>query len=133
LRKNVKTLVFIIITGVLITAIGYSLQIQMTSSVQNKVIEAGLIESGDRPALYFILRNPGNSTAQYLYIVTYNDTSGTQTSSSNLSIPAGQTFSYSISLVRPTNGIMVLNINIFRYDPSPTLLHNQTWIIQSKV
>jgi len=119
----------------LVVSVAYSLERQASSSMEVKVIEAGLIESGSRPALYFDLRNTGKDYASYMYIVTYN-TTGTETKidRSSVTVPPGRTFGYSISLTRPSHGVMVLNLKIYgdgnSSDEAP--LHNQTWIIRAQ-
>ncbi len=142
------TISLYIIILVLAVSIIFSLQWYAGSSLEGKVIEAGLIESGDRPALYFNLRNAGEEYTNYTYIVTYNSTSGElRKDGSNITVAPGETFRYSISLIRPSYGIMVIELEIFRdgdYTGTNTdtgtgtdtgtdkaLLLNQTWTITS--
>jgi len=120
---------------VLVVSVTCSLERQARSSTEEKVIEAGLIESGSRPALYFNLRNTGESYASYTYVVTYNTTGAeTKTDRSSLTVPPGRSFSYSISLIRPSHGVMFLNLKIYRGGDSveDDLLHNQTWTIRAQ-
>ena len=130
-RKITILLYFVILA--LVVAIALSLQRQ-TSSTERKVIESGLIESGDRPALYFNLRNIEEKYYNYTYVVTYNSTDGKiETDTSTITLPPSQTFAYTISLVRPSYGIIVLNLKIYRLDiTNSTLLHDQTWIIRTQ-
>jgi hypothetical protein len=130
-RKIVIFLYFIILA--LVVAIALSLQRQ-TSSTERKVIESGLIESGDRPALYFNLRNIEEKYYNYTYVVTYNSTDGRiETDASTIILPPSETFAYTISLVRPSYGVMVLNLKIYRLDiTNATLLHDQTWVIRAQ-
>jgi len=128
-RRKARILLYLIMAA-LVVLIVYSLQGQAGTSTAGKVIEAGLIESGTRPALYFDLRNTGKDYANYTYIVAYNTTSAeTKIDKSSISVPPGQTFSYSISLMRPSDGVAVLNVRIYR-GSSGALLHNQTWVIK---
>ena len=132
--SKLRILPYLIILA-LVVLIAYSLQRQASSSFEGKVIEAGLIESGSRPALYFEVRNTGNDNANYTYVVTYNTTSTeTKIDRSSVTLPAGRTFSYSISLVRPSYGIMVLDLKVYRNGDSggEALLHDQTWIIRAQ-
>lgn len=133
MARRVRIILYLVILTLVILII-YSLKMQSGIPYSEKVVEAGLIESGDSPAIYFILRNTGNSTAWYTYTVTYNNTNGEVISSpSNVSVPPGKTFTYSISLVRPSSGVIFLNLVIIMDTPDPVLLHNQTWIIRSQI
>ena len=133
--KHSKTIVILasLVIVVLVGATAYSLQTRAGLSVETKVFEAGLIESADRPTLYFILRNVGNNAVSYTYTVTYNSTDGIKSYVDAVAIAPNQDFKYSISLVRPTNGVAVLSLSIYRgwqvRDEVP--VHNQTWIIRS--
>ena len=127
--RKARILLYMIIVA-LVVLIVYSLQGQASTSMEGKVIEAGLIESGSRPALYFDLRNTGKDYVNYTYIVAYNTTSTeTKIDKSIITIPPGQTFSYSVSLTRPSHGVAVLNFKIYRGSMG-ALLHNQTWVIK---
>jgi len=122
--------------AVLVVLIAYSLQRQAVSSVESRVIEAGLIESGGRPALYFDLRNTGKEYASYTYIMTCNATGEEpKIYRDNVTVPPGRTFGYSISLIRPSNGVMFLNLEIYRGGDGAddVLLHNQTWIVRPQI
>jgi len=122
--------------AVLVVLIAYSLQRQAASSVESRVIEAGLIESGGRPALYFDLRNTGEDCANYRYVVTCNVTGvDPKIYRDNVTVPPGRTFGYSISLIRPSNGVMFLNLEIYRGGDGAddVLLHNQTWIVRPQI
>jgi len=117
----------------LVISVAYSLERQVSSSTEGNVIEAGLIESGSKPALYFDLRNTGKDYANYTYIVTYNTTNTeTKVDSSSIAVPPGQTFSYSISLTRPSRGATFLNLSIHRDGRDALPLHNQTWMIKAE-
>ena len=126
------TILFYFIILALVVAIAYSLQRQTSFSIERKAIEVGLIESGGRPTLYFNLKNIEGNFADYRYIVTYNSTDkGVVIDLSTITLPPTQTFGYTISLVRPSYGIMVLNLKIYRLDSANgVLLHDQTWIIR---
>lgn len=118
----------------LAVSIAYAFQRRTRSSVEGKVIEAGLIESGNRPTLYINLRNTGETTARYMYTVRYNKTKGDITShTGRATVPPGRTFGYTLVLTRPSDGVMVLNLKIYRGDTADehALLHNQTWIIRA--
>lgn len=111
------------------------LQRQARSSLEGKVIEVGLIESGGMPALYFNLRNTGGNYANYTYTIRYNSTDrGLVADSSSIMVPPGQTFYYTAVLTRPSQGVMVLNLKIYRGGGSveESLLHDQTWIIRAQ-
>ena len=129
--KNTKLPYLIILF--LLFAIAYSLQQQTISTVGEKTIEAGLIEAGNKPALYFNLRNIENELASYTYLVSYNATDGQmKNESSSINISPGQTFRYSFALERPTTATMVLSLVIFEsegFDDSK-ILHDQTWFIR---
>jgi len=117
----------------LVISVAYSLERQASASTDDKVIEAGLIESGNKPALYFDLRNTEKDYANYTYIVTYNTTNTEmKIDNSSITVPPGQTFSYSISLTRPSRGATFLNLKIHRDDKDALLLHNQTWVIKAE-
>jgi len=120
----------------LVIASAYLLQRQANSSVEDKAIEAGLIESGSSPALYFVLRNTGKTYANYTYSVAYNTTNKEtrNETSSAMNIPPGQTFRYTISLIRPSSGVMVINLRICRLEKSTdnALLLDQTWIVRAE-
>jgi len=133
-RHSGKTRVLLyLITAALVVSVAYSLERQASSSTDGKVIEAGLIESGNKPALYFDLRNTGKDNANYTYTVTYNTTNTeTEIDRSSLTVPPGQTFSYSISLTRPSHGAVFVNLKIYRDDKDALLLHSQTWIIKAE-
>lgn len=114
----------------LVVSIAYALNGQSNSSTEPRTIQAGLIESGGRPALYFSLENHQQENANYTYTVTYNWTDG-QTSDYTYSVVIlpTRTFSHSVSLVRPTIGVIVLNLKIFRDEEAlTTLIYNQTWL-----
>jgi len=122
--------------AVLAVLMAYSLQRQAVSSVDNRVVEAGLIESGGRPALYFDLRNTGENYASYTYIVTCNATAAEpKIYRDNVTVAPGRTFGYSISLIRPSHGVMSLNLKIYRGGDGidDVLLHNQTWIVRAQI
>jgi len=129
--KKIEATLYLIILG-LVVAVGYSLHGQTRSSVEDEVIEAGLIESGGQPALYFNLRNTGVDYAGYTYIVRY-DSTGEEFSgdSSTITVEPSQTFRYSISLLQPRKGTMHLNLKIYRGNAGvgEVLLHDQTWFV----
>ena len=137
LPKNSKRITYLLYLIIIALVIGiiYSLQRQTGSSSESKVIEAGLIESGDRPAMYFNLRNTGQNYANYTYTVTYNSTDGSMMSyNDSITVPPGRTFQYTISLVRPSQGVMVLNLRIYEGNErtEANLLYGQTWYIRAE-
>jgi len=116
----------------LVISIAYSLQRQASSSMEGKVMEAGLIESGGSPALYFNLRNTTEKHANYTYVIEYNSTDrGLVSDRSSISIAPSQTFYYTVVLIRPSQGVMVLNLRIYRGGDTTreAPLYNQSWII----
>ena len=133
--RKVRLLAYLVIFS-LVVGLAYALQRQGSSSLQNKELEAGIIESGNTPALYFNLRNLGQDTANYTYVVSYNSTDrGEVTEGSTVTVPAGKTFSYSISLVRPASGVMVASVRIYGgdYALDARLLYDQSWTIRANV
>ena len=131
LKRNTKLPYLIILF--LLFAIAYSLERQTSSSVGEKTIEAGLIEAGNKPALYFNLRNIAESLHRYTYVIKYNTTEGeTKNETSSINISPGQTFRYSLILERPTKSTTVLSLKIFdgEEDNSEKILHDQTWFIR---
>ena len=133
--KHSKTIVILasLAIVVLVAATAYSLQTQARLSTETKVFEAGLIESADRPTLYFILKNVGTSLLNYTYSVTYNSTDGIKSYVDAVAIAPNQDFKYSISLVRPTNGVAMLSVSIYQgwHVKGGAQVHNQTWAIRS--
>ena len=126
----------------LLVMIAFSIQSQKGALIGDEEVEAGLIESGDRPALYFKLRNTGDDLAYYTYTVTCtykravtdSSTGGEVTrETSPVVVSPGRTFSYSIRLVAPYDGVLDLNLKIFRgVQFEKMLLREQTWVIESK-
>lgn len=133
-NRNVRILLCLAAL-VLVVAIAYSLQRQ-AGSEEKKVIEVGLIESGNQPALYFYLKNTGENLANYTYVVTYNlSNTDMKRDTSTIHVPANQTFAYTNSLIRPASGITVLNLRIYKgedINDTSALIHNQTWIIKAQ-
>jgi len=131
LKKNTKVPYLVILF--LLFAIAYSLERQTSSTVGEKTIEAGLIEAGNKPALYFNLRNIENTLHSYMYLIKYNTTEGdTKNETSRINISPGQTFRYSLILERPTKSTTVLSLKIFdaEEDNTEKILHDQTWFIR---
>lgn len=138
---NSSKLQYLLVIALLVT-IAYSIQRQTSILIGDEEVEAGLIESGDRPALYFKLRNTGDDFAYYTYTVTYtykravlnSSTDGEITRyTSPVVVSPGQTFSYSMRLVSPDQGILDLNLKIFKDLPTgEKLLRDQTWFIEAK-
>jgi hypothetical protein len=129
--NRVILLLYLVITA-LVVAIVYFLQWQM-GSTESRVVESGLIESGGRPAVYFSLRNTGQDYANYTYVVTYNSTGGGMVVyKDTVRIPPGRSFSYTVSFVRPTGGVMAVNLIIFKHLDGKdwVLLCNETWFIR---
>lgn len=130
--RRVKGMVFLVIAA-LVLALGYSMYRQASRSTETRAIEAGLIESGDMPTIYFNLKNTGARTLNYTYKVTCNITEK-QTLDKGLimNIPPGQTFHYTIILLRPEKGALPVTIEIYRdEETSRSLIYSQTWLIKA--
>lgn len=128
--RRIKGLVFLIIAA-LVLAIGYSMYRQASRSMETKAIEAGLIESGDTPTIYFNLKNTGSETANYTYLVKLNATE-TLDSGLVLNVPPQQTFHYTLILSRPERGAVSVKLEIYlgeKAELSPT--YSQTWLIKA--
>lgn len=92
--------------------------------------------------MYYKLRNTGDDLASYTYMVTYtynrtvlNSSTGGEITryTSPVVVSPGQTFSYSIILASPNQGILDLNLKVFKDLLSgEKLLRDQTWVIESK-
>ena len=129
---RIKGVIFLVI-AVLVLAIGYSIYRQVSYSMEVKAIEAGLVESGDMPTIYFNLKNTGAKTLNYTYKVTCSIT-GEQTLDNGLimNIPPGQIFHYTIVLTRPEKGALSVVLEIYRDEEiSRTLIYSQTWLIKA--
>jgi uncharacterized protein (UPF0333 family) len=132
--RKARLLLYCVIVA-LIVAIAYSLQSQGSSSLQGKEVEAGLIESGGTPALYFNLRNLGQETSNYTYTVSYNSTDrGQVTEGSTVTVPGGKTFSYTLSLVRPPYGVIIVDLEIYGGNEAvyADIRYNQSWTIRAQ-
>jgi len=129
-RLNVKTILYIVV-AVLAIAITYLVHSQVNLSGEGRAIEAGLIESGDRPAIYFTLRNTAEVDANYTYVVAYNLTEGPTVEKSSIAVPPGGVFRYALSLARPSYGAIVVNLRVHRGSEirDDSLLYEQTWIV----
>ena len=125
----------------LLATIAYSFQRQTSVLIEEEEVEAGLIESGDRPALYFKLRNTGDDLAYYTYSVTCtymravtdSSTGEVTRETSSVVVSPGQAFSYSMGLANPDQDVLDLNLKIFRgVQLGGKLLRDQSWVIESK-
>ncbi|MCS7096331.1 MAG: hypothetical protein RMK50_04655 [Nitrososphaerota archaeon] len=128
--RRIKGLIFLVIAA-LVISIGYSIYRQASRSMEAKAIEAGLIESGDTPTIYFNLKNAGVATVNYTYLVKLN---ATETLDSGLivNIPPGQIFHYTLVLSRPEEGAVSVKLEIYlgeKANFSP--MYSQTWIIKA--
>ncbi len=131
LKRNTKLPYLIIIF--LLFAIAYSLERQTRSTVGEKTIEAGLIEAGNKPALYFNLKNTEETLHRYTYVIRYNSTEGgTKNETSSINISPGKTFRYSLILERPSKSTIVLSLKIFDggEENSEKILYDQTWFVR---
>ena len=138
---NSSRLQYVLVLALLVT-VAFSIQSQKGALIGDEEVETGLIESEDRPALYFKLRNTGDDLAYYTYTVTYTykravNNSSTEEETTRQSFPVvvspGRTFSYSLRLVAPYDGMLDLNLKIFRgVQSEEILLREQTWVIESK-
>jgi hypothetical protein len=130
---RVKILIFLTI-AVLILAIGYSIHSQVSRSVKNHVIEAGLIEAGDMPTIYFNLKNTGSRILNYTYIVTSNSTEKQIIDKGLiLNIHLGQTFYYTLILKWPEQTMLVkLEIYIGEEESGQTI-YRQTWLMKAQL
>ncbi len=98
-----------------------------------KTIEVGLIEAGNKPALYFNLRNIEETLNRYTYVIKYNATEGETTNdTSSINISPGQTFRYSLILERPSNSTTELSLKIFdgEEENGEKIIHDQIWFIR---
>lgn len=128
--RRIKVLIFLVIAA-LVLAIGYSIYHQASSSVETKAIEAGLIESGDTPTIYFNLKNTGTGTANYTYLVKLNFTEMLD-SGLVMNVPSEQTFHYTLVLSRPEKSAVPVELEIYlgeKADSSP--LYRQTWLVKA--
>mgnify|MGYP006269339279 CR=1 FL=1 len=117
----------------LVVSIAYFLQGQASSSTENKFIRVGLIQSGNRSAFWFNLKNTLENQANYTYVVSYNSTDmGFVTECSSIRLPAGQTFYYTNSLTRPSQGVTVINVKIYRGERAieEALVYEQASIVK---
>jgi len=130
--KRVKALIYIVITA-LILAIGYSTFTNLTRSAENRTIEAGLIESGDIPTIYFNLKNTDTKTHNYTYLVTTNSTENTVIDTGLiLNIPPNQTFHYTLILTREDQTKLVTLTIYIGEEAKGQPLYNQTWLIKPR-
>lgn len=130
--RRIKGLIFLVIAA-LVLAIGYSIYRQASRTIENKSIEAGLIESGGTPTIYFNLKNTGTKTLNYTYMVKCNLTEEpTLDNGPIMNIPPGQTFHYTIALLRPEQGTLYVTLEIYRdEETSRALIYSQTWLIKA--
>jgi hypothetical protein len=129
---RVKVPVFLVIAA-LTLAIGYSVYSQLSRSAENRVIEAGLIESGDMPTIYFNLKNADSRILNYTYLVTSNSTENpTIDRGLILNIHPGQTFHYTLILTRPEQTILVRLEIYVGEEASGQPIYRQTWLIKAR-
>ena len=91
------------------------------------------IEAGNKPALYFNLKNIEESLHRYTYVIRYNSTEGgTKNETSSINISPGKTFRYSLILERPSKSTIVLSLKIFDggEENSEKILYDQTWFVR---
>lgn len=132
-RRRVRIVLYLIVVA-LVVAIAFSLQRQM--SVEDKVVDAGIIESNSRPALYFTVKNNVNSYANYTYVVTQNLTGIESTDSSRITVGPNGTFKYTMSLPGPLSATVILNLKIYKGEDTSdmnALIDNETWVIKAQV
>ena len=123
-------MIFLIIAA-LVLALGSSIYRQASRSTEAKAIEAGLIESGDMPTIYFNLKNTGAETANYTYLVKSNSTE-TLDNGLVMNVLPQQTFHYTLILHRPRQGAVTLTLEIFKGDRAPPI-YSQTWLIKPSI
>ncbi|MEM0314264.1 MAG: hypothetical protein QW056_04825 [Candidatus Bathyarchaeia archaeon] len=128
--RRIKGLILLIIAA-LVLAIGYSIYRQAIRSTEEKAIEAGLIESGDTPTMYFNLKNTGSETANYTYLVKLNATE-TLDDGLVINVPPQQTFHYTLVLSRPEQGTLSITLEIFKGNKvEHPPMYRQTWFIKA--
>jgi len=132
-RFSVRTVLYVVI-AILAISVAYSVQSQANLSGEGRAIEAGLIESGDRPAVYFSLRNIMEGDAEFTYVIAYNSTDRMTVESSSITVPPGGVFRHTLSLMRPSSGVMVVSLWIHRGGEinDDSLLYEQTWIARAR-
>jgi len=128
--EKVKALTFLVVAG-LVFALGYSIYNQAVSSSEARVLEAGLIEAGNRPTIYFNLRNNGFRLTNYTYRVV-GDNAEELDSGLIINVPPGQTFHYTMVLTRPEKGVMTVRLEIYQEGENKTsLIYRQTWLVKA--
>jgi Tfp pilus assembly protein PilE len=130
--QKVKAIIYIIIAA-LILAIAYSAYTQLTRSSENRDIEAGLIEAGDKPTIYFNLKNTDAKTHNYTYLITTNSTENTVIDKGLiLNIHPNQTFHYTLILTREEQTKLVMLTIYLGEEAKGQPLYNQTWLIKPR-
>ena len=130
--QKVKALTYIVIAA-LILAIAYSAYTQLTRSSESRAVEAGLIEAGDRPTIYFNLKNTDAKTHNYTYLITTNSTENTVIDKGLiLNIHPDQTFHYTLILTREERAKLVTLTIYLGEEAKGRPLYNQTWLIKPR-
>ncbi|MEM2523029.1 MAG: hypothetical protein QXW82_07780 [Candidatus Bathyarchaeia archaeon] len=129
--SRVRGLVFLVIAA-LVLAIGYSVYRQASSSIEAKTIEAGLIESGDTPTIYFNIKNMRKEAANYTYLVKLNATELLLDSGLIMNVPPGQTFHYTLILSRPGQGAVSVKLELYLGESAElSPVYSQAWLIKA--
>ncbi|MBC7129992.1 hypothetical protein H5T51_02075 [Candidatus Bathyarchaeota archaeon] len=127
---KIRAITFLIIGG-LVLALAFSLYQQTISSAESKVLEAGLIETGDTPTIYFNLKNNDFRYANYTYRVVSN-ASEELDSGLIINVPPGQIFYYTMVLTRPEKGAITIKLEIYQEEEGKTsAIYSQTWLIKA--
>lgn len=127
--RVVRSLIFLVILA-LVFAIGYSIYRQATSSMETKAMEAGLIESGRIPTIYFNLKNVGSMATNYTYRVTLNHTEVID-NGLIMNLPPGEFFHYTLVLTRSEDYPQIVILEVFSGDQIiGTPIYSHKWLIK---
>ena len=113
-------------------AIGYSAYAHLARSAESRSIEAGLIESGDLPTIYFNLKNTGSEVRNYTYVVTSDSTEGLIDRGLILNLPPGETFHYTLILTRGERATPVRLRIYLGEEATGRPIYDQTWLIRGR-
>lgn len=122
------------VVAALFAALAFAIYQQAVRGVEGRVIEAGLIEAGERPTIYFTMVNTGTEPANYTYVVKYNSTGGLVLDEAPiLNVPPGRSFYYALALLRPDQGTLEVVLEIYRNtkNSGQPPIFRQTWIIKA--
>jgi len=111
-------------------AIGYSAYAHLARSAESRSIEAGLIESGDLPTIYFNLKNTGSEVRNYTYVVTSDSTEGLIDRGLILNLPPGETFHYTLILTRGERATPVRLRIYLGEEATGRPIYDQAWLIR---